>query len=211
MTLTIEESINVVIGDHIKKDVEREGISSHEEELVTLDLESKKDGEIEFTPQNSRLTNGLSPCDIIGDPKQGVKTRKQIENILCHLCFTSKIEPKKVKEALEDPDWINVMQEELNQFRRNDVWYLTESPSDKNVIGTKWIFKNKLDEHDTITMNKARLVTKGYAQIEGIDFEETFAPIARLESIRILLSITCYLKLKLYQMDGKNTFLNEIL
>lgn len=81
------------------------------------------------------------------------------------------------------------MQEELNQFKRNDVWYLMERPSD--VIGTKWIFNNKFDEHDTITRNKALLVTKGYAQIEGIDFEKTFILVARLESIRILLSIAC--------------------
>lgn len=103
------------------------------------------------------------------------------------------------------------MQEELNQFKRNDVWYLIERPSDKNVIGTKWIFKNKLDEHGTITRNKARLVAKGSAQIEDIDFEETFVPMARLESIRILLSIACYPKFKLYQIDVKNVFLNGVL
>lgn len=71
-------------------------------------------------------------------------------------------------------------------------------PKDKNVIGTKYIFKNKYDEHGTVTRNKARLVAKGYAQIEGIDFEETFAPIARLESIRILISIAYFLKFKFY-------------
>lgn len=103
------------------------------------------------------------------------------------------------------------MQEELNQFKRNDVWYLTKRPCDKNAIGTKWIFKNKVDEHGTITRNKARLVAKGYAQIEEIDSKETFAPMARLESIRILLSIACYLKFKLYQMDVKSTFLNGLL
>lgn len=103
------------------------------------------------------------------------------------------------------------MQEELNQFQRNDVRFLTERPINKNVIGTKWIFKNKHDEHDTVTRNKARVVTKRYAQIKGINFEETFVPIMRLESIRILLPIVCYLKFKLYQMDIKNAFLNEII
>lgn len=86
-----------------------------------------------------------------------------------------------------------------------------EMPSDKNVIDTKWIFKNKHDEHGTVIRNKARLVVNGYAQIEGIDFKETFAPVARLESIKILLSIACYLKFKLYQMDIKSAFLNGIL
>lgn len=103
------------------------------------------------------------------------------------------------------------MQEELNQFMRNDVWYLTERPSDKNVIGTKWIFKNKVNDHGIIIRNKGRLVAKGYAQIEGIDFEETFALVTRLKSIRILLSIACYLKFKLYQMDVKSAFLNGVL
>lgn len=79
---------------------------------------------------------------------------------------------------------------------------------DKNFIGTKCIFKNKFNEYGIVVRNKARLVAKGYVQIEGINFEDTFAPVARLESIKILLSIACFLKFKLYQMDVKNTFLN---
>lgn len=79
------------------------------------------------------------------------------------------------------------MQDELNQFTRSDVWNLVPRPEDKNIIGTKWIFKNKVDENGVITRNKARLVAQRYAQIEGIDFDETFAPVARLESIRLLL------------------------
>ena len=84
-------------------------------------------------------------------------------------------------------------------------------PDDKNVVGTKWIYKNKLDENCTIVKNKARLVAQGYSQIEGIYFEEIFAPVARLESIRILLAIACSLKFKLYQMDVKCDFLNGLL
>lgn len=80
----------------------------------------------------------------------------------------------------------------------NDVWCLIERPKDKNVIGTKWVFKNKLDEYGTVMMNKERFVTKGYTKIEGRDFEETFALVASLGSIRILLSITCHLKFKLF-------------
>lgn len=113
-----------------------------------------------------------------------------------------------MKEALSNLKWIMVMQEILNQFKRNDAWFPTERPYDKNVIGTRWIFKNKLDEHGTVTRTKARLVAKGYSHIEGIDFEETFSLVARLESVRILLSIDCYLKLKLYQIDVKSAFLN---
>ena len=109
----------------------------------------------------------------------------------------SKIEPKNVKEALTDTFWIEAMQEELNQFKRSEVWDLVPRPEGVNVIGTKWIFKNKSDEHGTVTKNKARLVAQGYTQIEGMDFDETFAPVARLESIRLLLGVSCLLKFKL--------------
>jgi hypothetical protein len=91
------------------------------------------------------------------------------------------------------------------------VWTLIPKPKDHNIIWTKWIFKNKSDEHGTVVHNKARLVAQGYTQVEGVDFDKTFAPVARLESIRILLSISCHLQLKLYQMDVKSAFLNGFL
>ena len=84
------------------------------------------------------------------------------------------------------------MQEELNQFTRNDVWDLVPRPENYPIIGTKWVFKNKLDEHGNVVRNKARLVAQGYNQEEGIDYDENFAPVPRLESIRILLSFACH-------------------
>ena len=114
-------------------------------------------------------------------------------------------------EALQDADWVNSMHEELQQFVRNDVWELVPRQKGVNVIGTKWIFKNKSDEHGTIIRNKSRLIAQGYTQMEGIDFDETFAPVARLESIRILLPIASHLNFKLYQMDVKSAFLNGML
>src|SRR4051794_1803394 len=80
------------------------------------------------------------------------------------------------------------MQEELNQFTRNDVWDLVPRPKGFNIIGTKWVFRNKLSEKGEVVRNKARLVAQGYSQQEGIDYTETFAPVARLESIRLLIS-----------------------
>ena len=103
------------------------------------------------------------------------------------------------------------MHEELHQFVRNDVWELVPRPKGVNVIGTKWIFKNKSDKHGTVIRDKSRLVTRGYTQVEGIDFDKTFAPVARLESIRILLAIASHLNFKLYQMDVKSAFLNGML
>jgi hypothetical protein len=99
------------------------------------------------------------------------------------------------------------MQKELNNFTRNEVWHLVPRPN-QNVVGTEWVFRNKQDEHGVVTTNKARLVAKGYSQVEGLDFGETYAPIARLESIRILLSYATYHGFKLYQMDMKSAFLN---
>ena len=100
------------------------------------------------------------------------------------------------------------MEEEITQIEKNDTWELVPRPKDKNVIGTKWVFKNKLNEDGEVTRNKARLVCKGYAQVEGVDFEETFAPVARMESIRMILAYASSKNIKVYQMDVKSTFLN---
>ncbi|KAK1683102.1 hypothetical protein QYE76_043950 [Lolium multiflorum] len=101
------------------------------------------------------------------------------------------------------------MHEELNNFKRNKVWTLVEKPKEcRNVIGTKWIFKNKQDEFGNIVRNKTRLVAQGFSQVEGIDFGETYAPVARLESIRILLAYASHHNFKLQQMDVKSAFLN---
>ena len=104
------------------------------------------------------------------------------------MTFVSMIEPKNLKEDIIDDQWIVAMQEELNQFERNNVWELVEKPHNYPIIGTKWIFRNKLDEHGIVIRNKARLVAKGYNQEEGIDYEETYAPVVRLEAIRMLLA-----------------------
>nr|GEU88935.1 retrotransposon protein [Tanacetum cinerariifolium] len=117
-------------------------------------------------------------------------------------------EPKNVNEALGDGSWIVAMQEELNQFIANDIWELVPQPRNMKIIGTKWVFRNKLDENGAISQNKARLVAQGYNQQEGIDYDETYAPVAILESIRILLAYACALDVKLFQMDVKSAFLN---
>jgi len=100
------------------------------------------------------------------------------------------------------------MQEELNQFTRNDVWRLVPRISEMNVIDTKWVFRNKMDEQGIIVRNKARLVAKGYNQEEGTDYDETFAPVARIEAVRLLLAYACLSGFKLFQMDVKSAFLN---
>ena len=98
------------------------------------------------------------------------------------------------------------MQEKLNQFERNKVWTLVPRPKHHPIIGVKWVFRNKMDEQGVITRNKARLVAKGYNQEEGIDYDETYAPVARLEAIRMLLAYAYFMNFKLYQMDVKSAF-----
>nr|GEX84824.1 putative ribonuclease H-like domain-containing protein [Tanacetum cinerariifolium] len=101
-------------------------------------------------------------------------------------CFLSQEEPKRVHQALKDPSWIEAMQEELLQFKMQKVWVLVDLPNEKRVIGTKWVFRNKKDERGIVVKNKSQIVAQGHTQEEGIDYEEVFAPIARIEAIRIL-------------------------
>jgi hypothetical protein len=141
---------------------------------------------------------------IIGSPTKGVMTQSQkLASFVEYHSFVSCLEPKEVGEALKDPDWVNAMHEELNNFTRNQVWTLEESPKGARVIGTKWVFRNKQDDQGIVVRNKERLVT-----VEGLDFGETFAPVARLEAIRILLAYASHHEIKLYQMNVKSAFLN---
>ena len=103
------------------------------------------------------------------------------------------------------------MQSELNEFERNKVWNLVPPLKDQSVIGTRWVFRNKLVENGKVIRNKARLVTQGYNQEEGIDYEETFTPVARLEAIRLLIAFASHKNIKLFQMDVKCAFLNGYL
>ncbi|GJZ58289.1 retrovirus-related pol polyprotein from transposon TNT 1-94, partial [Tanacetum coccineum] len=121
------------------------------------------------------------------------------------------LEPKNYKDALTQACWIEAMQEELHEFERLEVWELVPCPDKVMVITLKWIYKVKLDEMGRIFKNKAYLVARGYRQEEGIDFEESFALVARLDAIRIFLAYDAHMNLIVYQMDVKTEFLNGIL
>ena len=108
---------------------------------------------------------------------------------------------------MTDDHWIISMQEELNQFERSKVWNLVPRPNAHSIIGTKWIFRNKMDEQSNIVRNKSRLVAQGWCQEEGIDYKKTYAPAARLEAIKIL-AFACFKNFKLFQMNVKSAFLN---
>ncbi|GKA42407.1 retrovirus-related pol polyprotein from transposon TNT 1-94 [Tanacetum coccineum] len=164
-------------------------------------------------PQDSeyRWTKDHPLTQVRGNPSKPVQTRRQLatDPEMCMFALTvSIIEPKNIKEAMADSAWIEAMQEELHQFDRLQVWELVDKPFGKNVIKLKWLWKNKKDEDQTVIRNKARLVAKGYAQEEGIDFEESFAPVARLEAVRIFIAYAAHKSFPIYQMDVKTTFLN---
>lgn len=126
-------------------------------------------------------------------------------------CFLSIHEPKLVKDVLENEDWSQSIKEEIDQIEKKKTWTLVPRPKEKNVIGTKWVCRNKLDENGEVKRSKAILVCKGYAQEEGIDYGEAFSLVIRLEGVRILLAYFAYKGFKVYQMDIKSQFLNGIL
>nr|GFC62158.1 retrovirus-related Pol polyprotein from transposon TNT 1-94 [Tanacetum cinerariifolium] len=117
--------------------------------------------------------------------------------------------PSSVATALEDPDWVAAMQEEMQQFYNQQVWKLVPLPDGKIAIETKWILKNKRDARGIVVKNKARLVAQGHRQEEGIDYDEVFAPFARIEAIRLFLAFASYMGFMVYQMDVKSAFLYE--
>nr|GEY71337.1 hypothetical protein [Tanacetum cinerariifolium] len=161
-------------------------------------------------PSEHRWTKDHPLEQVIGNPSQSVRTRRQLESNaeMCMFALTvSQTEPKNIKEAMTDSAWIESMQEELHQFDRLDIWELVDRPLCTNVINLKWLWKNKSDEENIVIRNKSRLVAKGYVQKEGVDFKESFAPVARLEAVRLFIAYATHKSFTVYQMDVKTTLL----
>ncbi|GJS32713.1 retrovirus-related pol polyprotein from transposon TNT 1-94 [Tanacetum coccineum] len=162
----------------------------------------------------TKWTNDHPLDNIIGELERHVSTRLQLyeQALFCYYdAFLSSLKPKTYKNALTQACWIEAMQEELNEFEHLEVWELVPHLDKVMVITLKWIYKVKLDELGGIQKNKARLVARGYRQEEGIYFEESFAPVARLDVIRFFLAFATHMNMIVYQMDVKTTFLNDIL
>ncbi|GKF12546.1 retrovirus-related pol polyprotein from transposon TNT 1-94, partial [Tanacetum coccineum] len=160
---------------------------------------------------NSKWTKDHPLENIISELARPVSTRLQLheQSLFCYYdVFLTFIEPKTYKDTLTQSGWIKAMQEELNEFKRLEVWELIPRPDKVLVITLKWIYKVKLDELGGILKNKARLVARGYRQEVGIDFEESFALVTRLEDIRILLAYDAHMNMVVYQMDVNIAFLN---
>nr|GEW84069.1 hypothetical protein [Tanacetum cinerariifolium] len=181
----------------------RETSSRHVESLIMHTF-------YQHHPSEHRWTKDHPLEQVTRNPSQSVRTRRQLEldgEMGMFALTVSRTKPKNIKEAMADSAWIESMQEELYQFDRLDVWELVDRPLCKNVINMKWIWKNKRDEDNTVIRNKSRLVAKGYAQKEGIDFEESFAPVARLEAVMLFITYAAHKSFTLYQMDVKTAFL----
>nr|GFA55882.1 hypothetical protein [Tanacetum cinerariifolium] len=143
------------------------------------------------------------------DPSNMHTNQLRSDGDMCMYALSvSILEPKNVKEAMTDPAWIDSMQEELLQFKRLDVWVLVPAPYNILPLTLKWLFKNKHDEEQTVIRNKSRLVVRGYHQKEGINFEESFAPVARMKAIRIFLAYDAHKSFMVFQMDVKTAFLH---
>ncbi|KAI3810737.1 hypothetical protein L1987_20359 [Smallanthus sonchifolius] len=161
--------------------------------------------------------------NIIGDPYAGVLTRHRtitentslyteifvtgVMETCLHAAFVSQVELKNVKEALADNCWIEAMQDELSQFKKLQVWDLVDLPKGFQPIGTRWLFKCKTDDRHVVVKNKARLVVQGFYQQEGLDYNEVYVPVARIEAIRLFLAYATYVGFKVYQLDVKSAFL----
>ncbi|GJR39665.1 integrase, catalytic region, zinc finger, CCHC-type containing protein [Tanacetum coccineum] len=168
--------------------------------------------QVNYPPDHLRRWTKDHPLDnIVGNPSRPVSTRKQLASDALWCCFhteLSKVEPKNFKMAVIEDCWFQAMQDEIHEFDRLEVWELVPRPIYVMVIALKWIYKVKLDEYGDVLKNKARLVAKGYRQEEGIDFEESFAPVARIEAIRIFIANAATKNMIIYQMDVKTAFLN---
>ncbi|GJU76871.1 putative ribonuclease H-like domain-containing protein [Tanacetum coccineum] len=204
--------------------------SSYDDEGAVADF-TNLESVVNVSPIPTSRIHSIHPSTLIlGDPKLAVQTRSKVTKSsgayafvsyvqkqrrnnhkdfqhCLFACFLSQNEPKKISEALEDESWVDAMQEELLQFKIQKVWILVDLPYGKKAIGTKWVYRNKKDERGVVVRNKARLVAQGHRQEEGIDYDEVFAPVARIEAIRIFLAFASYMGFIVYQMDVKSAFL----
>ncbi|GJT67457.1 putative ribonuclease H-like domain-containing protein [Tanacetum coccineum] len=162
-------------------------------------------GDLQSATQTRQMSKNLEEHGFVCTIQQRTN-HKDLQNCL-FACFLSQEEPKKVIHALKDLSWIEAMQEELLQFKLQEVWTLVDLPNGKRAIGSKWIFRNKKDERGIVIRNKERLVTQGYTQEEGINYDEVFALVARIEAIRLFLAYASFKDFVVYQMDVKSVFL----
>ncbi|GKE02801.1 retrovirus-related pol polyprotein from transposon TNT 1-94, partial [Tanacetum coccineum] len=158
-----------------------------------------------------RWTKDHPIANVIGDLSPLISTRRQlkINAMWCYFdAFLTSVEPKNFKQAMTKPSWIDARQEEIHEFKRLQVWELVSCPYKVILIKLKWIYKVKTDEFGGVLKNKARLVNQGFKKEDGINFKESFAPVARIEAILIFVANAANKNMPIFQMDVKTAFLN---
>ncbi|GJR07961.1 retrovirus-related pol polyprotein from transposon TNT 1-94 [Tanacetum coccineum] len=210
-TIKVEESLNVKFDETSPPKssplVDDDILENDIVENQYNDLEIKENESLNKEISNIKISKDHPLGTVIGNLNERT-LRSHVQNQSNFFSFVSFVEPRNIKEAIQDESWTIAMQEELNQFKTNNVWSLVPPPKNQTIIGIIWVLKNKLNKNCIVSRNKARLVAQGYNHQEGIDFDETYAPVARLESIRILIAYACAHDFKLFQMDVKSAFLN---
>uniref|UniRef100_A0A151UDA6 Retrovirus-related Pol polyprotein from transposon TNT 1-94 n=1 Tax=Cajanus cajan TaxID=3821 RepID=A0A151UDA6_CAJCA len=143
-------------------------------------------------------------------PESTPRRVRSLEDIY-ETCNLAILEPESFEATSKQQVWVKAMEEEIKMIEKNNIWDLVDYPKDKDIIGVKWVYKTKLNLDGTIQKHKARLVAKGYSQQPGVDYNETFAPIARLDTIRALIALAAEKGWNIFQLDVKSAFLNGVL
>ncbi|GAU48012.1 hypothetical protein TSUD_188830 [Trifolium subterraneum] len=178
-TQALEESMHVKFDEFEDQPIVHTTDDEEDEPISAQNHDSDENPTSQGPPKTWRIVGYHPPDQIIGNTEDGVRTKKALQDVETNLGLISQIEPRSINEAIIDESWIEAMKEELHQFEKNEVWNLVPFPKDHSIIGTRWVFRNKLDKNGNVVRNKARLVAQGYNQQEGIDYDETFVPVAR--------------------------------
>ncbi|GKE47137.1 putative ribonuclease H-like domain-containing protein [Tanacetum coccineum] len=215
-------SLGNVMGDFFRDTTNSTSLTKVEADIRNMETDKQ------FSPTPTfRINKDHPKSQIIGPIDTPIQTRHKAKNVeeqsfiatiyqktnldllqyCLFSCFLSQEEPKKIFDALKNESWVEAMQEELLQFHIQNVWVLVDCPKGVRPIRTKWVLKNKKDKRGIVIRNKDRLVAQGYTQEEGIDYEEVFAPVARIKAIRLFLAYASYMGFIVYQMDVKSTFM----
>lgn len=180
------------------------------------------DEEDETTKSTEDVQPPTSPFPTQGSPSSSSSSERSprtrsLEELyeeteeLTLFCLFVDCEPLAFEEAVQSTKWKQAMDEEIESIEKNNTWELTTLPRGQKTIGVKWVYKAKKNAKGEIEKYKARLVAKGYKQKQGVDYEEVFAPVARLETIRMIIAIAAQYKWSIHQMDVKSAFLNGLL
>ncbi|KAK0607717.1 hypothetical protein LWI29_019074 [Acer saccharum] len=162
------------------------------------------------TPRLDSFTStGITPPS--SPPRKKMKSLTEIYEQTERCQFTQVTEPNNFQDSVKYKEWCDAMDEEIKALEKHKTWELVDLPDNKEVVGLKWVYKTKYKSDGSIQKYKARLVAKGYMQREGIDFEETFALVARFDTIRTVLALAAHNKWCVYQFDVKSAFLNGVL